>query len=96
MNGLRQGTEDGATRHKRLRMRSWRRGMREMDLILGPFADARLAALPEEDLAAYDRLLSEEDGDLMAWILGRSAPPDWATDLIESIAAFAREQHSPR
>ena len=55
-------------------MRSWRRGTKEMDLILGPFADAHLAGLSEPDLLTYDRLLDENDQDLMAWILGQSRP----------------------
>ncbi|WP_167851006.1 FAD assembly factor SdhE [Tabrizicola caldifontis] len=78
------------TRLKRMSMRSWRRGTKEMDLILGPFADAHLASLDETDLATYDAILSENDQDLMAWILGQSAPPPTLAPLLERIAAFAR------
>lgn len=73
-------TED--TRIKRLRMRSWRRGTKEMDLILGPFADQRLAGLEAALLDRYEALLEENDQDLYAWILARingreaSVPPD--------------------
>ena len=59
------------TRIKRLRMRSWRRGMKEMDLILGPFADAHAAGLDAGLLAQYEALLEENDQDLYAWILAR-------------------------
>lgn len=58
-------------RLKRLHMRSWRRGMKEMDLILGRFADDRLAALPPGDLDLYERLLSENDQDLYLWVTAR-------------------------
>jgi antitoxin CptB len=69
-------SETEATRHARLRMRSWRRGTREMDLILGPFADADLAGLGPADLDAYEALLSENDPDLYLWMSGRAeAPP---------------------
>jgi antitoxin CptB len=82
--------ETAEARLKRLAMRSWRRGTKEMDLILGPFSDAHLAGLMAADLALYDRLLLENDQDLMAWILGQSAPPDHLAPLLARIAAFAR------
>ncbi|MCU0911790.1 MAG: succinate dehydrogenase assembly factor 2 [Rhodobacteraceae bacterium] len=82
-------TEAAETRLKRLRMRSWRRGIREMDLILGGFADADLPALDEADLALYDALLSENDHDLYAWVSGAAAPPDRYRGLIARIAATA-------
>jgi antitoxin CptB len=89
-------TETAVARLKRMAMRSWRRGTKEMDLILGPFADRHLAGLSEADLLTYDRLLEENDQDLMAWILGQSAPPDWVAPLLARITDFARERLSPR
>ncbi len=67
-------TEDDETRLRRLKMRSWRRGMKEMDLILGAFADGPLAALPEDQTAVYEALLSENDQDLYLWITARLNP----------------------
>ena len=87
-------TETAEARLKRMTMRSWRRGTKEMDLILGPFADHHLSGLSEADLATYDRLLLENDQDLMAWILGQSAPPDWVQPLLNRISAFARDRLS--
>ena len=81
--------EDRDTRLKRLRMRSWRRGTKEMDLVLGPWADAQLAALPEAELAVYDRLLAENDQDLMAWIMGTAAAPGWISPLLARVKSFA-------
>jgi antitoxin CptB len=89
-------TETAEARLKRMTMRSWRRGTKEMDLILGPFADRHLAALSEPDLGLYDRLLQENDQDLMAWILGQSTPPGWVEPLLSRITAFARERLSPQ
>lgn len=83
-------TETAEARLKRMAMRSWRRGTKEMDLILGPFADTHLAGLSEPDLAIYDRLLEENDQDLMAWIFGQATPPDWVQPLLTRITAFAR------
>ena len=87
--------ETAEARLKRMRMRSWRRGTKEMDLVLGPFADARLAGLSEDDLAVYDALLAENDQDLMAWILGQTAPPPALARLLAAITAFAESRISP-
>ena len=87
--------ETAADAQKRMHMRSWRRGTKEMDLILGPFADARLSALPGPTLALYDDLLAENDQDLIQWILGQSAPPPRFAPLITEIAAFARSRLIP-
>jgi antitoxin CptB len=66
-------------RLKKLRMRSWRRGMKEMDLILGPFADKQLAQMAAPVLDAYERLLDENDQDLYLWVTGaRPCPPELA------------------
>ena len=89
-------TETAEARLKRMAMRSWRRGTKEMDLILGPFADTHLAGLSEPDLLTYDRLLEENDQDLMAWILGQATPPNWVAPLLKRITAVARERLSHR
>ena len=77
------------TRLRRLRMRSWRRGIKEMDLILGGYADDCLEALPEEEIALYDALLSENDQDLYAWVTGRRPAPPALAPLIARIAEHA-------
>jgi antitoxin CptB len=84
--------ETAEARLKRLAMRSWRRGTREMDLVLGPWADAHLAALDEARLALYDRLLSENDQDLMAWLIGQTPVPEAYAALMAEIGAHARER----
>jgi len=77
--------EEPQTRIKRLRMRSWRRGMREMDLILGPFADSRLATLDADALALYEALLDESDGELLAWVSGQAPAPERYAALLAQI-----------
>ena len=67
--------EDRATRLKRLRMRAWRRGIKEMDLILGGYADAALDGLDAAGLDRFEAALAENDHDLLAWVTGRDAPP---------------------
>ena len=87
--------ETSEARLKRLTMRSWRRGMREMDLVLGPFADAELAGLPAATLDAYETLLAEPDRDLFAWISGQTPPPAAHQGLIATLRAFAKARHPP-
>ena len=77
-------------RFRRLRMRSWRRGMKEMDLILGRFADEELAELSADDVALYDTLLSENDQDLYDWVSGRETAPLVYLPLVARIAGHAR------
>jgi len=84
-------------RRKRVRFRAWRRGFREIDLILGAFADRHVEELDEAGLAEFERLLDAPDQDVYAWIVGRERPPpefDGPTlALIKSFRYFAR--HNP-
>jgi antitoxin CptB len=57
-------------RRRKLRFRSWHRGMREADLILGPFADAALAALTTAEIDQYEKLLEFPDTILLPWLTG--------------------------
>jgi antitoxin CptB len=62
-------------RRKRLLFRSWHRGTRETDLILGRFAEAHLAAFDAGQLDRYEALLECNDADLFDWVSGRAVPP---------------------
>jgi antitoxin CptB len=62
-------------RRKRLLFRSWHRGTREADLILGSFAEAHLAGFDEPELDRFEALLEIPDAELFDWINGRAAPP---------------------
>lgn len=86
--------ESPENRLKRLRMRSWRRGTKEMDLILGPYADARLAAMDATALDAFEALLAENDTDLYPWITGAQPTPAQHVALIGALRDFATRQHS--
>jgi antitoxin CptB len=77
-------------RIKRLRMRAWHRGIKEMDLILGGWADAHLAALDDTTLDAFEAVLAEADHDLYAWVSGRVEPPASLAPMLSRIAAEFR------
>ena len=81
--------ETDEARLKRMRMRSWRRGTKEMDLVLGPYADAKLAGMTAAGLDGFDSVLEENDQDLMAWMLGQKTPPLAHAGLIAVLSAFA-------
>ncbi len=78
-------TETRETRVKRLRMRSMRRGIKEMDMILSAFADHALAEMQDGDLDVYETLLGENDHDIYAWVSGRDMPPDHYKELLGMI-----------
>ncbi|WP_146345010.1 succinate dehydrogenase assembly factor 2 [Phaeobacter marinintestinus] len=79
-------TETRENRIKRLKMRSMRRGIKEMDIILSAFADQRLAAMAPADLDLYDALLNENDQDLYQWVTGQVPTPDPFGPLMGEIA----------
>lgn len=70
-------------------MRSWRRGTKEMDLILGAFADRHLESLSPAELDAYEDLLDENDRDLHEWIGGSAESAERHRPLIGRISKEA-------
>ncbi len=80
---------DHTTLLKRLRYRSWHRGCKETDLILGRFADEKLAGLAPALLPAYEKLLDENDADIWDWISGKAAPVEYG----ELLALLAGIRH---
>ncbi|MCC1494338.1 succinate dehydrogenase assembly factor 2 [Cognatishimia sp. F0-27] len=81
--------EDRETRIKRLRMRSMRRGTKEMDILLIRFTDAALAELDDARLDSYEALLSENDQDLYRWISGQAAAPAPHQTIVAAIQDIA-------
>lgn len=76
-------------RRRRIRIRAWRRGMREMDILMGGFVDARLHALTAGELDELERLLDLPDDELFRWLCGAEAPPtERDTPLLAQIKAF--------
>ncbi len=75
------------TRLKRLHMRSMRRGIKEMDIILSRFSES-LSDLSDSDLDAYDQVLAQNDQDLYQWVSGQEAPPAALAPMITRIAQY--------
>jgi antitoxin CptB len=76
-------SEELEIRKRRLRFRAWHRGTKEADLLIGGFIDSRLERFTVDDVAWLERLLDENDVDIMAWMTGtRDAPAHFAGGLM--------------
>ncbi|MGB0960334.1 MAG: succinate dehydrogenase assembly factor 2 [Halocynthiibacter sp.] len=75
-----------------MKMRAWRRGVKEMDIVLGPFADAHLDTMSDADLDLYDTLLNEYDQDLMVWFTSQKPAPEEYTTLLKTISDFSENR----
>jgi antitoxin CptB len=87
-------TSDGLDlRRRKLLFRCWHRGMREMDLIMGRFADVALAELSDQELADLERLIELPDRDLLAWVTGEvDVPADVDTVLFRRMRDFHKHR----
>ena len=74
-NTLTSNDDPVAVRKRRLRYRSWKRGTKEMDLLMGSFADAYIEDMTAEELDQFEALLRESDPDLFSWYMKNSEPP---------------------
>lgn len=81
-------------RLKKLKLRAWRRGFREADLILGPFADKYVPTFTQSQLDWFEALLEQPDQDLYGWILEREpTPAEFDGDLMRELKRFRDEAH---
>ncbi len=77
-------------RVKRARARAWRRGFREADLILGPFADTHVPGMGVEQLSQFEALLEQNDHDVYDWVVGTTpAPAEFDNEVLAALRARA-------
>jgi antitoxin CptB len=89
MTGSTRSSDGLDDRRKRLLFRCWHRGTREMDLILGRFADAEIASLTDAELSDLEFLIEVPDPDLYAALTGAIPPAaEHAGPLFERIKSF--------
>lgn len=94
MTGTRRSSADLDPRRRRILIRSWRRGIREMDLMFGGFADNELAGLNEQELDELEVLMIEDDADILNWITGeKPVPASFDTGLFRRVAAYRPDFH---
>ena len=89
MGGSTRTSADLDVRRRRVLFRAWHRGLREMDILMGRFADAEIGTMPEADLDAFERLIEVPDQDLFRWITGEDeAPSNYDTAVFRRLKAF--------
>ena len=94
MTGSTRSSSGLDDRRKRLLFRCWHRGTREMDLILGRFADIEIAGLTEGELTLLEHLIEVPDPDLYAALTGdKPLDPEYASALYDRIKAFRAVDH---
>jgi len=90
--GSSRTTADLPPRQRKLLFRSWHRGMREVDLILGQFADTHIHILSNDELDQYEALMEALDRDLLKWVTGEAVvPPEFDTQIFQKIVASRNE-----
>jgi antitoxin CptB len=94
MTGSTRSSDGLDDRRKRLLFRCWHRGTREMDLILGRFADAAIADLTDTELTDLEHLIEVPDPDLYAALSSDAVlAPEYRTRLFDRIKSFPADRH---
>ncbi|SMF69086.1 antitoxin CptB [Xaviernesmea oryzae] len=89
MTGLARTSADLDPRRRRILYRCWHRGIREMDLVFGSFAEAEIGRLSDAELDEFEAIMGEDDNDLHAWITGaKPLPEHLRTPLFARVAAY--------
>ncbi|MCZ8314774.1 succinate dehydrogenase assembly factor 2 [Phreatobacter sp.] len=92
MTGTTRSSADLDPRRRKILFRSWHRGTREMDLIMGRFADARIGELTDAELDDFERLIEVPDRDLFAWVTSKAdTPSNYDTTVFRSLKTFHAE-----
>ena len=89
MSGTTRTSADLDVRRRQILYRARHRGMREMDLIMGRFADAEIGTLTDDELTEFERLIEVPDRDLLGWITGEiPTPENYDTPLFRRLKGF--------
>jgi len=89
MSGTTRSSEGLDPRRRRILFRCWHRGMREVDLLLGQFADARIDQLSEDELDQLEHFMDAQDVDIFSWFAGsKPVDPAYARPIFDTIKAF--------
>jgi antitoxin CptB len=92
MTGSTRSSDGLDNRRRRLLFRSWHRGTREADLIMGRFADVHIAGFSDPELDEYEHLLEAIETDLLSWVTGvADVPAEHDTPMFRRVRAFHLE-----
>jgi antitoxin CptB len=97
MTGTTRSSEGLSERRRKLLFRSWHRGIREMGLIMGGFADAAIAAMTDGELDELERLLDVPDQEIYSWFTGEGvAPAQFDSALFKRMREFSNRRGDTR
>jgi antitoxin CptB len=97
MTGTTRSSEGLDVRRRKLLFRCWHRGMRELDLIMGRFADNAIEDFTADELAEFERLIEVPDRELLAWVTGETdVPAAHDTALFHRLRDFNRRGEGAR
>ena len=89
MSGFEPTEAEASVRRKRLVFRAWHRGMREMDIIMGRFADRHAAAMSDDEVDQFEALMEAPDPEIFRWITGSlPTPANYDTALLRRMREF--------
>jgi antitoxin CptB len=84
-------------RRRKLLFRAWHRGMRELDLIMGRFAESAIEQLTADELSEFEDLMEAPDRELLAWVIGEGdVPVVFDTALFRQLRDFSRRGEGAR
>ena len=93
MTGTTRSSDGLDIRRRKLLFRAWHRGLREMDLIMGRFADAAIASLDDAEIAAFERLMELPDPQVLGWLMGEvPVPAEEDTPLFRRLRDFKADR----
>jgi antitoxin CptB len=83
-------SSDGlGAKRRRLLFRAWHRGIKEMDIVMGRFADAHIATFTDADMEALEALMEVPDQQMLACVLGAEDPdPEFDTPMFRRLCDF--------
>jgi antitoxin CptB len=97
MTGTTRSSEGLSERRRKLLFRSWHRGIREMDLIMGGFADVSIAAMTDGELDQLERLLDVPDQEIYSWFTGEGViPAQYDSALFKRMREFSNRRGDTR
>ncbi|CAN1562782.1 COG2938 Uncharacterized conserved protein [Rhabdaerophilaceae bacterium] len=89
MTGLSRTTDGLDARRKRILFRAWHRGTREMDLLMGRYAETAIDAMSDDELTVFEALIEVPDRDLFAWLTDKEATPgNYDTAIFSALKTF--------
>lgn len=76
-------------RRRKLLFRAWRRGIRELDLIFGHYAENNLPGLSDAELDEFEAMMDVPDLEMFAWITGTAEiPAEYNTPMLDQLKQF--------